>query len=331
MSAKTVFMFSGQGSQYFQMGKQLFEENAVFRQWMVRLDGLAREIAGHRVIDAIYSSGKAEVFDQTRLTHPAIFMIEYSLAQCLIHEGVKPDLTLGTSLGSFAAAVVAGYLAVEDAMKAVLKQAAVFEASCERGGMIAILADPALYQETFLSQGSEMAGVNFSSHFAVSAPQANLETIESDLKRRGVTHQRLAVSFAFHSRWIDNAEQQFLSFMRSVPRGEGSLPLVCCERAATLTELPEDFFWRVVRHPIRFREAVAQLEQHGQHRYIDVGPAGTLASFVKYGLPKTSGSTAHSILTPYGQDQKNLTALLVSRRSPATFAKFQSTHTNLRP
>lgn len=321
MSARTVFMFSGQGSQYYQMGKQLFEGHSVFRQWMIRLDELARELSGDRVIDAVYSSSKAEVFDQTRLTHPAIFMIEYSLAQCLVHEGIKPDLTLGTSLGSFAAATVAGYLDVEDAMAAVLNQAQAFEVSCERGGMIAIVADPTLYHESFLREHSEMAGINFASHFGVSAPQANLATIESTLKQRGVIHQRLAVSFPFHSRWIDNAAAGFNSFMRSVPWRKGRLPLVCCEQAATLTELPEDFFWRVVRHPIRFREAVAHLEQRGKHRYIDVGPSGTLATFVKYGLPKSSESTAHSILTLYGQDQKNLTALLLACRSPAQLAE----------
>ena len=321
MSARTVFMFSGQGSQFFQMGKQLFDSNAQFRRWMIRLDELAQEIAGSRVIDAIYSSSRAEVFDQTRLTHPAIFMVEYSLAQCLMHEGVQPDLTLGTSLGSFAAAAVAGYLEVRDALAAVLEQAAAFEASCERGGMIGVLADPALYHEDFLCKYSELAGVNFAGHFGVSAPQANLDAIESTLKQRDLTHQRLAVSFAFHSRWIDSAQQRFSSFMRSVPRGKGNLPLVCCERAATLTELPEDFYWRVVRHPIRFREAVAHLEQRGRHRYIDVGPSGTLATFVKYGLPKTSESTAHTILTPYGQDLKNLQALLLACRSPAQFAE----------
>jgi len=310
-------MFSGQGSHYYQMGKQLFEGNSVFRRWMLRLDDFARQRSGDRVIDAIYSSNKAEVFDQTRLTHPAIFMIEYSLAQCLVHEGVKPDLTMGTSLGSFAAAAVAGYLEVEDAMTAVLEQAAAFEASCERGGMIGIVADPSLYQEAFLRERSEMAGVNFASHFGVSAPQANLAAIESTLKQRGVIHQRLAVSFPFHSRWIDQAAAGFNLFMRTVRRGRGRLPLVCCEQAATLAELPEDFFWRVVRHPIRFQESVAHLEQRGKHRYIDVGPSGTLATFVKYGLAKASESTAHSILTMYGQDQKNLAALLLACRGPA--------------
>jgi bacillaene synthase trans-acting acyltransferase len=310
MSAKTVFMFAGQGSQYHQMGKQLFELNVVFREWMIRLDNLAQKISGRRVIDAIYSSSKSEVFDRTLFTHPAIFMLEYSLAQCLIHEGVKPDLMLGASLGSFAAATVGGYIEVEDAMAAVIEQAAAFEASCERGGMVAVLADPSLYNEDFLHERSEMAGVNFSSHFAVSATQTALDAIESALKLRGLTHQRLAVSFAFHSRWIESARERFTSFMRSLSLGKGALPLVCCEQAATLMDLPHDFFWRVVRRPIRFQEAVAYLEQQGRHRYIDVGPSGTLATFVKYGLPKGSESTAHAILTPYGQDQKTLAALL---------------------
>jgi bacillaene synthase trans-acting acyltransferase len=310
MSAKTVFMFSGQGSQYYQMGRQLFEENRVFREWMMRLDNLVQRISGKRVIDAIYSSSKAEIFDRTLLTHPAIFMLEYSLAQCLIHEGVEADMTLGCSLGTFAAATVAGYIELEDAMAAVLAQATAFEASCERGGMIAILAGPSLYDEKFLNERSEMAGVNLDSHFAVSATHADLDTIESALKQRDVTHQRLAVSFAFHSRWIENAQERFSSFMRTIPLGRSGLPLVCCEQGVALTSLPEDLFWRAVRHPIRFQEAVRHLELQGAHRYIDVGPSGTLANFVKHGLRESSGSTAYAVLTPYGNDAKNLAALL---------------------
>lgn len=310
MSAKTVFMFSGQGSQYYQMGKQLFQENAVFRQWMTRLDDLAYEISGKRVVDAIYSAGKGEIFDRLLLTHPAIFMVEYSLAQCLINEGIEPDLTLGASLGSFAAAVVAGHMGAEDAMIAVVKQALVLESSCEEGGMIAIMADPSLYEERFLSERSEMAGINFSTHFAVSAKWRDLDAIEAALKERDVVYQRLPVRFAFHSRWIDSARERFTSLMRSIPIGKGDLPLACCEQATTLTYLPDDYFWPVVRNPIRFRDTVAHLERCGAHRYIDVGPSGTLATFAKYALPQNTESTAHPILTPYGHDLKNLAALL---------------------
>src|SRR5215212_6073962 len=117
MSLHNVFLFSGQGSQYFQMGRALFETNRTFRTWMTRLDDLARQCSGRSVLDTLYSDryAKGDPFDRTLLSHQAIFMVEYSLAQTLIEAGVWPDLVLGASLGSFAAASVAEILAVEDA------------------------------------------------------------------------------------------------------------------------------------------------------------------------------------------------------------------------
>jgi bacillaene synthase trans-acting acyltransferase len=307
-------MFSGQGSQYFQMGRELFEGNETFRGWMVRLDEIARRSSGRSVIDTLYSDGrgKGDPFDRTLLTHPAIFMVEYSLAQCLNHAGVWPDLVLGVSLGSFAAAAVAGFIDVEDALSAVIRQAMALEEWCEPGGMTAVLADPALFAEDFLGGRAELAAVNFSSHFVVSARRTELAEIEAALKKQNVTYQRLPVSVAFHSRWIDKAKAPFESFMRSIRCKEGRLPLACCDQTAILSGLPDDYFWNVVRHPIRFRETTARLEQQGAHRYIDVGPSGTLATFLKYGLPAATMSTVHAILTPFGADQKNLKAVSAS-------------------
>lgn len=316
-ASEIVFMFSGQGSQYFHMGSDLFRKNAAFREWMVRLDDIARRSSGRSVIDALYSDekGKGDPFDRTVLTHPAIFMAEYSLAQSLIQAGIHPDMVLGVSLGSFAAAAVAGYIAVEDALIAAIKQASVVEEHGERGGMIAVLADPALFAEEFLSGHSELAAVNFSSHFVISARQAELAEIEAALKRRNVGCQRLPVSVPFHSRWIDRAKGPFEVFMRSVPCASGRMPLVCCDEAEILNELPNGFFWNVVRRPIRFREVAARLEQQGTRRYIDVGPAGTLATFLKYGKSLAAGSTAHAILTPFGGDHRHLDALAALLRN----------------
>ena len=101
-AAETVFMFSGQGSQYFQMGRELFEKNETFRDWMIRLDDIPRHVSGKSVIEVLYSDvyGKGDRFDRTLLTHPAIFMVEYSLAETLVEAGVRPDMVLGVSLGS---------------------------------------------------------------------------------------------------------------------------------------------------------------------------------------------------------------------------------------
>lgn len=317
--AATVFMFSGQGSQYFQMGKELFEKNETFHGWMVRLDEMAGRSSGDSIVDTLYSSarGKSDPFDRTPATHPAIFIVEYSLAQTLIEAGVQPDMVLGASLGSFAAAAIAGFMDVEDALSAVIRQATAIEERCEPGGMIAVLADPALFAEEFLRGHSELAAVNFSSHFVVTAKGSELARIETELKGRAVGHQRLPVSFAFHSRWIDEARAPFVSSMRPVGRKRNRLPLVCCDQAAMVTELSDDYLWDVVRHPIRFRETIAMLERQGACRYIDAGPAGTLATFLKYELPKTTRSTVHAILTPYGLDQKNLAAVSASLRQPA--------------
>jgi bacillaene synthase trans-acting acyltransferase len=313
---ETVFMFSGQGSQYFQMGKSLFDYNDTFRGWMVRLDDTVRQISGSSVIEALYASNhkQGDSFDRILLTHPAIFMVEYALAKALMHEGVWPDMVVGVSLGSFAAAAVAGFIDVHDALTAVMRQAMALEEFCEPGGMAAVMADPALFAEDFLSGRSELAAVNFSSHFVISARRIELAEIEAGLKRRNVSYQRLPVSFPFHSRWIDKAKGPFESFVRSLPCKRGQVRLACCDQAALLSELPGDYFWNVVRNPIRFRETITLLEQEGPRRYIDVGPAGTLATFLKYGMSSRSKSTVHAILTCYGLDDKNLLALLPVRQ-----------------
>lgn len=317
MIGSTVFMFSGQGSQYFQMGRGLYGENATFRQWMQDLDEIARPIAGTSIVEAIYAEGrtKGDSFDRTLLTHPAIFMVEYALARTLVESGLRPDVVLGVSLGSFTAAAVAEALSVEDALTSVIRQALVLEQHCDRGGMLAILAAPALFDEPFLRDSTELAAINFDSHFVVSAPNESLGEIEGILRRRGIGHQRLPVSFAFHSEWIAGARAPFASVMQSVQTQAPGIPMACCERAGFVDDLSGDYFWNVLRRPMRFREMVAALDGAGARRYVDVGPAGTLATFLRYGiLSAGSASSAHAILTPFGSDSKNLASLLSGSR-----------------
>ena len=314
MTPQTVFLFSGQGSQYFHMGRSLYDGNATFREWMERLDALAQQALGTSVVDALYSgrNGKSDPFDRILLTHPAIFMVEYSLARALMASGVRPDMVLGASLGSFAAAAVAGFIGAEDALHAVIRQASVIDECGEAGGMTAVLAEPALFAEEFIRGRSELAAINFSSHFVVSARRMDLAEIEAALAEREIVYQRLPVSFPFHSRWIEKAESGFASAMAAVRCERGRVPLVCCDRAEILAELPAGYFWDVVRRPIRFTETMARLEREGARRYIDAGPAGTLATFLKYGLPANSTSTVHAILTPFGSDQQRFAAVVGS-------------------
>lgn len=304
-------MFSGQGSQYFQMGQALYQEKPNFREWMRRMDAIVFDLSGYSVVDTLYnnSHGKNEIFDRTLLSHPAIFMVQYALAQTLIEADIKPDMTLGTSLGAFAAAAIAGYFSVEDALKAVVNQAKIFEAHCQKGGMIAILAAPQLYQENILKNNSEIASYNFSTHFVISAKHDRLKEIEAFLREKHLTFQRLPVSFAFHSQWIEEAKAPYQNYLQSLPHKSATIPMVCCASSTTLNSLTPDYFWTIAREPIRFQQTIAQLEIDGTYEYIDVGPAGTLATFLKYALPSTSTSTVLQTLTPFWFDLKKFTAI----------------------
>lgn len=309
---KTVFLFSGQGSQHFQMARALWQHEPRFRAELLRLDAMVRDLAGTSVVAALYddANDKASAFDALELTHPAIFMVEYALAQTLIDAGIQPDLCLGASLGSFAAAAVAGCIEVEHALGAVIQQAAALEACCEAGGMLAVLADTETFAQQGLHELGELAAVNFAAHFVVSAPRDNLAEIEARLKAARIAWQRLPVGFAFHSHWIDPAQAPFASFTAALPLRRGALSLACCDQAAVLQELPTDFFWQVVRRPIRFGATVEMLEQTQAFEYIDLGPAGTLATFLRYLLPAQRKASIHAVLSPFGDDRTRLAALL---------------------
>ena len=310
-------MFSGQGSQYFRMGQALYEQRPVFRHWMQRLDRIFTRAAGQSLLGTLYGQGRAksETFDELSLTHPALFAVGFATAQTLIDGGVEPDIVLGTSVGAFIACALAGCLDVETAFAAVVGQAQAVQAHCEEGAMIAVLADPKLFEEANLSTFADLAALNFAGHFVIATSAAHVSRLEQTLRQRGLTFQRLSVRFAFHSRWIEPAGAPCTALLRSLATRAADTPIACCAGAQLLDAIPADYLWSVVRRPIRFRETIQRLESGGAVRYIDAGPAGTLATFAKYALPPGSRSQLHWILSPFGGELARLDSLAL--RSPA--------------
>ena len=323
---KIVFMFSGQGSHYYQMGRELFEQEATFRKLMLDMDAMVRDLAGLSVVNSLYDDArtKSDLFERTLLTSPAIFMVEYALAQTLIERNITPDYVLGVSMGSIAAAAVAGCIGLEEALTAVVKQASVIEKNCQRGGMIAILSDPAIYRDDALCNNCEVAAINFSSHFVVAAKQDRLDIIERYLRDKRIAFQRLPVSYAFHSRWIDEARYPFQTFLRTLSYKPANIPIVCCAGATILTKIPFDYFWITARQSIRFRDTVAELESRGTYRYIDVGPSGSLATSIKYALTARSASEGLSTLSPFGRDLENLRSIKRSMKESMQDGRIKS-------
>ncbi|MCL6589521.1 MAG: acyltransferase domain-containing protein [Firmicutes bacterium] len=312
MNQPIIFMFSGQGSQYYQMGRQLFTQQPVFRDWMLKLDDLARPRIGQSVVEEIYHPQKniSHPFDRTLYTHPAIFMAEYALVQVLAEMGIRPDYVLGASLGEYVAAVVANVAGVEDILDCVIGQAKAFEAHCRKGGMLAVLAALELYRETPLFyQNSELVAINYHSHFVVSGEVESINEICRFLKTSGIIHQLLPVSFGFHSACIEPAGGVYQELLRTKSFQKPTLPYISCVFGNQLTGIPDNYFWDVVRQPIQFQKAIGTIEKQSGNIYLDLGPSGTLTNFTKQNLVPGSLSKCFSIMTPFGQDLKNLEAL----------------------
>lgn len=305
MKNSRVFMFSGQGSHYYQMGRVLFEQNTVFRQWMILADKVYQEMTDLSVLDTLYhpAYSKSQQFSRTLLTHPAIFMVEHALGQLLLSQNIIPDAVLGVSLGEFAAAVFAEIMPFETAMQAVITQAQILE-TCLDGGMLAILDSPTLYNtQDVLRNQSELAAINFSSHFVISGPISSIESSIHYLKHQQISCQKLAVSQAFHSSHIDSAAPLSLSYFKKQHFNQPKIPFISSSSPQQqVSTVSSSHFWDIIRQPIQFMTTIQYLEQENHYDYLDVGPSGTLATFIKYNLTAPSRSKALALMTPMADD-----------------------------
>ncbi|MFJ6208611.1 acyltransferase domain-containing protein [Lysinibacillus sp. NPDC092081] len=309
MRKEIVFMFSGQGSQYFQMGKELFEKHSIFRDWMIKLDQIVDNLIGESIIEQIYDVNKKRDQEFYRILHtsPAIFMVEYSLAQTLIESGIKPNYVLGTSLGEFTAAAVAQVMSVEEILEVIIRKSDYIEKHCPAGGMLAILHASSLYFETpFLYENSELASINYSDHFVISGKINNLTDIQHFLNNKGIINQRLPVRYGFHSHLIDNLEVPIKQFLEGKNMHEPKIPFISCLEGRIIEQLSKDYFWKVIREPINIPKFLNKLEKNNAYIYLDLGTSGTMGNFVKRNINRNSQSEIFSIMSIFNQDFENL-------------------------
>ncbi|SFJ70066.1 ACP S-malonyltransferase [Thermoflavimicrobium dichotomicum] len=314
MTKPVVFMFGGQGTQYYQMGRELFLNHPVFRKWMLHLDKIVQKSCGLSVVDELYRENRriSDRFDRLLFTHPAIFMVEYALAQVLIEEGIEPEYVIGSSLGEFVAAALAGVTEVDLMLELVVKHAQTFECYCPAGGMIAILYDPRLYWEnSALYENSELVSVNFDSHFVIAGKLDPLKVVQQFLTNNRITHQMLPVTYAFHSSAIDSVERYCLDLLQHMVCQKPRIPIVSSLYGTILSEQPDTYFWDIARQPIKFSDAFKSMESISRQNavYLDLSPGGTLANFAKRNMSLDSESEVYSFLSPYNLEEKQLEIL----------------------
>jgi bacillaene synthase trans-acting acyltransferase len=311
MRLPVVFMFSGQSSQYHQMGRELYDRHPRFRMWMEHCDEIAAPMIGCSLCEVLYRDGdKNKPFDRLLHTNPALISFEYSLARVLMEAGATPDYLLGYSLGELSAAIVGGALTLEQGIGFAVDYARLVESESPPATMLAVIDVPDI-ESRYADQlaGCWVTARNFDRHLVVTGPVAAIRRLRDALTRDGVLHQVLAVNYGFHTEMQQPLESRFMELGRKRDFHALRIPLISCVDGAVYGSDADidgwrQRFWTTFRHPVAFDTTVRGLLGKGDFHFLDVGPSGTLATFVKYLLPAGSASMFSEVINPFGNDSR---------------------------
>lgn len=305
MYKKNIFMYSGQGSQYFQMGKELYEKNERFKYWMNYCNNVVMDILKKSIVDIIYfTESKNTPFDNITYSNPALLCIEYSLTKTLQEANIQPDLILGYSLGEITTAVISDSISLEEGLSLVIKIANLVENNTENANMLAIIDSTDLlddYRDLF--KGSWLTGINFDKNFVVTGSPDKIKIISKELDKQKIMTQLLPVNYGFHTELIDPIEVEMKKICEKITFKSLNLTSVSAFTKKEVDVISGNHIWDVLRGVVDFKTTIQNLLKENENcNFIDVGPSGVLSTFVKYILSSETESCTHQTINQFGKD-----------------------------
>jgi acyl transferase domain-containing protein len=279
-SAPVALMFSGQGAQYVNMARGLYQSEPTFRSIVDRCAAALEAPLGLDLRAVIYPAPgeeRPDLLRETRITQPALFAIEYALARLLMEWGVRPDAMIGHSIGEYVAACLAGCFPVEDGLRIVAERGRLMQAQ-PPGSMLAVLL-PEAETRSLLDDQLDLAAINGESQCVVAGETAAIARLQERLTAAGVSCSRLETSHAFHSRMMEPAFEEFAGLVSTVHL---ELPRVRWVSTLTGTWITDaqatsaEYWARHMRDPVRFFDGVRVLLTETSDLLLEVGPGETL-------------------------------------------------------
>ena len=273
---RVAFLFTGQGSQRPGMGQALYLREPLFRDVIDLCDAVIQSERGESLIDVMF--GADERIHDTAWTQPALVALEIGLAQLWRARGIEPTVVLGHSVGQYAAAVTAGVLNIDDAMRLVAARGQLMAALPRNGAMAAVFAPVDVVAPFLAAHQNEVdvAAVNHAGEVVISGRTERVDSVLAALTAKGIENLKLTVSHAFHSPLMEPMLDAFSKVARDVTFSAPLLPMISDTTGARAgAEITDPETWiRHCRDAIRFSDALLALPE--VEVLLEVGPRPVL-------------------------------------------------------
>ena len=280
---KICFVFSGNGCQWAGMGRVAFANSEAFRRHFRSIDAIFARLADWSLVEALHDETLADRLKKTRIAQPLLFAVQSALTASLAEWGLKPDMALGHSVGEVAAAYASGALGLAEAVHVIFHRSEHQESVHGHGGM-AVANLPRDEAQALIDAsglyGLEIAAINSPTSVTLSGPEETIRAFQRIARKNRIAVRVLDLAYPFHSALLEPLRLPLLDSLGDFDAGAGDIPFISTVTGDVMAghALDREYWWRNVREPVRFHDAIEAAGRQGATLFIEIGPRPILTA-----------------------------------------------------